>query len=136
MSRSFPYRRRQSPLFGQVLRPLVDFEIRSKVLDEWTTVENALADTGADASLIPSSIGSVLVEDITSGPRTDVGGVVPGARLPAYLHSFTYRLGKRVFEAPTFIADVEECPVLLGRMGALDRWRATYAHGRVLRIRK
>lgn len=136
MSRSLPYRSRASPVFGHILRPLIDVEIRSKILNEWTRVENVLADTGADASLLPRSLGSVLVGDITTGKRSSVGSVVPGAKLDVYVHDLTYRLGRRGFSAPTFIADSDACPAILGRIGALDRWRAKFAQGRRLRIRQ
>ena len=136
MSSAFPYRGRGTPIFGTVLRPLVDFEARSEVTGEWVRVEDALADTGADASVLPLHIGMLVVNKVASGKKHVVHGVVPGASLSVFVHRVDCRIGRRRFTAPTLIADSIDVPAILGRAGAIDRWRATYAHGRLLRIRK
>lgn len=136
MSSSHPYKLGPSPIFGEIARPLLDFEIESEVTGEWVTVEDALADTGADASLLPVHIGRLVSADLRPGPRFTVHGVVPGADLVVHLRTLNFRIGRRKFAAPTLIADSPDVPAILGRHGALDRWRVTYARGRTLRIRK
>ena len=135
MSSAYPYRGRGSPIFGKVLRPLVDFEVMSELTGDWVRIEDALADTGADASVLPLHIGLLVVNKVASGKRYVVHGVVPGASLSVFLHEVDCRIGRRRFTAPILIADSMDVPAILGRAGAIDRWRATYAHGRLLRIR-
>ncbi|HLF06604.1 MAG TPA: hypothetical protein VI893_05435 [Thermoplasmata archaeon] len=95
-----------------------------------------MADTGADASLLPLGLGKLIVRNVVSGKRHMVSGVVPGAGQAVYFHRLEFRIGRRTFAAPTLIADSDDCPAILGRAGALDRWTATFSRGRSLRIRK
>jgi hypothetical protein len=64
---SFPYIEGASDIFGTVLRPLVSLEAYSELLERWVLLENLLADTGADISVLPRPLGELLLDDVTTG---------------------------------------------------------------------
>ncbi|MBL7170362.1 MAG: hypothetical protein ISS48_05080 [Candidatus Aenigmarchaeota archaeon] len=59
---------------------------------EWVSVDEALADTGADITLLPRFIGEMVVEDITNGKYIEIKGVVPSAVLIAFIHVLKLRV--------------------------------------------
>ena len=58
--KNFEYTEKESGIFGKVLRPLIAVEIKGET-SEWIKIENALADTGADISILPRDIGDLLI---------------------------------------------------------------------------
>jgi hypothetical protein len=83
----FEYTEKESEILGKVLRPLIEVEIKGETL-EWIKIENALADTGADISILPRDIGDLLIEDVTKGKPYEVKGIVPYAKLIVYILDF------------------------------------------------
>lgn len=70
----FSYTAKESRIVGNVLKPLMNIEILSK--DElWYGLDEVLVDTGADISLIPKSIGEILVGDIAEGQKASIKGI-------------------------------------------------------------
>jgi hypothetical protein len=47
----FPYVEQESRIFGKVKRPLVSIDILSFLSGDWTSVDEVLADTGADITI-------------------------------------------------------------------------------------
>ena len=64
----FPYIQQESKIFGKILRPLIPIEIFSALSNDWISIDEVLADTGADVTILPRFIGEMLVEDITNCP--------------------------------------------------------------------
>lgn len=128
----FPYRIGHSDLLGRIRRPLLTVSFFSQRFHEWIEIENLLADTGADLTLLPSHLGEVLVPDIRDAKRGAVRGIVPGKELRLYLHRQTLRIGTRSFRATVGIADSTDVPAVLGRYQALDRFTAIYRQGKAL----
>ncbi|MFQ6102620.1 MAG: hypothetical protein ACE5OS_15520 [Anaerolineae bacterium] len=126
---SFPYIEGSSIIFGTVLRPLVSLEAYSELLGRWVLLENLLADTGADISVLPRPLGELLVDDITTGRYSPLSGLNPVAVLPAFIHTIQVRLGDEEFEMPVAIADTSLVPPLLGRKDALDRFVVRFVVG-------
>jgi hypothetical protein len=87
----FEYTEKESGFFGKVLRPLIEVEIQGDTL-EWIKIENALADTGADISVLPRDVGDLLIEDVTKGKPYEIRGIVPYAKLIVYIHQLKLRL--------------------------------------------
>jgi len=126
---SFPYVEGTSVIFGAVLRPFVSLEAYSELLDQWVPLENLLADTGADISVLPRPLGELLVDDVTTGRYSPLSGVNPAAVLPAFIHIIRVRLGDVEFEMPVAIADSSLVPPVLGRKDALDRFVVRFVVG-------
>ena len=114
----FPYRTGHSDLLGRVRRPLLTISIYSRRFNEWIEIQNLLADTGADLTLLPSHLGELLVPDIRDAKSGIVTGIVPGRGLRIYLHRLSLRIGSRSFRGAVGIADSTAVPALLGRYGA------------------
>jgi len=126
---SFPYVEGASFIFGTVLRPLVSLEAYSELLEQWVLLENLLADTGADISVLPRPLGELLIGDITTGRYAPLSGLNPGAVLPAFIHTVQIRLGDEEFEMPVAVADSSLVPPVLGRRDALDRFIVRFVVG-------
>ena len=127
-----PYRVGKSDLLGQIRRPLLTLSVFSLRFREWLDIQDLLADTGADLTVLPSHIGELLVADIRKGKRGMVRGIVPGKGLPVYLHRLSLRVGSRSFGGTVGIAASPAVPALLGRYQVLDRFTAIYRTGKIL----
>ena len=128
----FPYRTGHSDLLGRVRRPLLTISIFSRRFSEWIEIQNLLADTGADLTLLPAHLGELLLPNIRDSKSGLVTGIVPGRRLRIYLHRLSLRIGSRSFRGTVGIADSSAVPALLGRHQALDHFTAVYRKGRAL----
>ena len=126
---NFPYVEGTSVIFGTVLRPLISLEAYSELLGRWVLLENLLADTGADISVLPRPLGELLIGEITTGQYSPLSGINPGAVLPAFIHVVQIRLGDEEFEMPVAIADSSLIPPVLGRKDALDRFVVRFVVG-------
>lgn len=131
----FPYREEESDVFKSVKRPRMSFEIFSIRKNKWITLDEVLADTGADFCVLPRFIGNLLVEDITKGKYIEIKGVVPGVRLIAYIHNLKIRINGKEFEAPVALADSDDVPMIFGRVKSLDIFNANFFKGEKLRLK-
>ena len=122
----FEYTEKESGIFGDVLRPLIEVEIKGDTL-EWIKIENALADTGADISVLPRDVGDLLIEDVTRG-------IVPYAKLIVYIHQLKFRLNGKEFELPVAISDSNDVPPILGRVNGLDLFDANFLKGEKVKL--
>ncbi|MDI6826404.1 MAG: hypothetical protein QMD36_04410 [Candidatus Aenigmarchaeota archaeon] len=135
MDIEFPYREEESDVFEYVKRPRISLEIFSARKNRWITLDEVLADTGADFCVLPRFIGNLLVEDITKGRYIEIKGVVPGVRLIAYIHNFKIRINDKEFEAPVALADSDDVPMIFGRVKSLDLFDANFLRGEKLRLK-
>jgi hypothetical protein len=131
---SIPYVKEKSNIFKNVFRPKVDIQIYSQFLSSWISVEEVLADTGADISVIPKSLGVLLVGNVRRGKRFRITGLVAGATKYIYLHNLRVRIGDRRFKAAFAIAATDDVPPTLGRIDVLDKLTVEYKKGRQLVI--
>ena len=131
---SFKYKKQESRLFRKVLRPLIELEAYSEVTNDWVVLENVLADTGADISMLPRIMGEALIGDITQGKKAQVKGIVPRARMNVYVHTLKFRLNSKRFNLPVAITDSDEVPIVLGRVKGLDIFNANFKKGKVLQL--
>lgn len=123
---SFKYQEEKSSLFGAIKRPLVELEIYSAKLEKWILFKRVLADTGADICLLPRFMGNLLVKDISAGIYKKIRGVVPNTFLNGFIHNLKIRIGSKEFIAPVFIADSEDVTPIIGRVKALDLFKACF----------
>jgi hypothetical protein len=135
LSESHKYKERHSKILGKIKRPLIDIEIFSQLANNWFVIENILVDTGADVSVLPFSQGAMFIENIESGEKTDVSGIVPYARLIVYLHRLKMRVNGKEFEAPVLIAESDDVPPILGRVEAIDQFIAEFDKGEELMLK-
>ena len=133
-SKTFPYRRRRSGLFGEARRPLVDLEAYSKTTHRWILLEDLLADTGADVSILPRRLGILLVKDVQKGRPVPIRGVAPGAEISVFFHRVRFRFAGKEFPVLVAIADSDDVPPILGRVQGLDRFNAAFRKGRQLKL--
>ncbi|MCK4475254.1 MAG: hypothetical protein KAU16_00830 [Methanophagales archaeon] len=135
MEMEFPYVEEESDVLDTVKRPRIKMNALSELVSDWITIDEVLADTGADFCVLPRYIGETLVKDITTGKYAEIKGVVPGTILVAYVHQIKVRIGNLEFMAPVAIADSNDVPSILGRVDALDRFDANFLKGEKIKLR-
>ncbi len=101
----------------------------------WYRIPGVLADTGADVSLFPRSLGVAILGRLRSGRPVTLGGVAPGARIRGYLHRIRIRFGRKVLRSSVVVASVDDVPAILGRHLGLDQTDARFLRGRVVDLR-
>src|SRR3989344_4605297 len=126
----FYYIEKESRIVGRILKPLIDIEILSKD-GLWYGLDEVLADTGADITLIPKHVGEVLVGDISLGRKAHIKGVTP-FEMTVYIHDLKIRIAGKEVETKVAIADSDEAPAVLGRFEALDKFDAGFVRGKEL----
>ncbi len=126
---TIPYAKEESNIFEKVLRPRLSIEIYSEFLSDWITIDDVLADTGADLSVLPKSLGVLLVGDIREGRKYRVTGLA-GYSKYIYLHRLMTKIGRKKIKAAFAIAVTDDIPPTLGRMDALDKMNIEYQKGR------
>ena len=126
---TIPYAKEESNIFENVLRPRLSIKIYSEFLSDWITIDDVLADTGADLSILPKSLGVLIVGDIREGKKYRVTGLA-GYSKYIYLHHLTIRIGRKKIKAAFAIAVTDDIPPTLGRIDALDKMDIEYQKGR------
>ena len=130
---SFLYKNEKSNIFKIIKRPRVRVYIFSKVFREWITIDDVLTDTGADISILPKTLGLVLVGKITNRRRFKITGMISHTFM--YLHELRTRINGRVIKALYAIAETDDLPPTLGRKGALDKFEVTFVKGKFLKFK-
>jgi len=129
-----PYSREESNVFVNILRPRLTISLYSEVFSEWLTIEDVLADTGADISLLPKNLGILLVGNIRQGKKYRMIGLISDSVRYFYMHKLKARIGKKRFTGVFAIAAADDIPPTLGRFSALDKMNIEYSKGRQLVI--
>ena len=133
MEKEFDYKQEESDLFGSVKRPRIETQIFSKKKNRWIWIDEVLADTGADFCVLPRYLGNFFIEDITTGKYIEIKGVVPSARLIAYIHELKIK-ADREFNVPIAIADSDDVPSIFGRVNGLDLFDANFLKGEKIKL--
>lgn len=99
---------------------LVDVELRAKNNNTLNMVIEV--DSGATITLLPLSVADILDISLKSGKKITLTGV-GGGQLNAYIHYLDIIFGDTVTMSniPVAIADSEQVPALLGRLGIYDQ---------------
>ncbi len=134
MEKEFDYKPEESDIFGGVKRPRIQMQIFSKKKNKWIWVDEVLADTGADFCVLPRYLGNFFVDDITTGKYVEIKGVVPGARLIAYIHDLKIKLVEKEFDTLVAIADSDDVPSIFGRVKGLDLFEANFSKGEKIEL--
>ncbi len=130
---TFRYQDETSNIFKRIKRPRLKLQIYSRVFREWIIIEDVLADTGADISILPKTLGAVLVGKIINKKRYKISGLVAHSYM--YLHNLRTKINGREIKAIFAVANTDDLPPTLGRKGALDKFEVTFEKGRLLKIK-
>lgn len=71
----FPYQKEKSKIFGEIYRPVINFEIKTKF--GWIPVL-AYIDSGADVTLLPMSFIRALGIKVEEGDIKEIRGIGEG----------------------------------------------------------
>ena len=129
-----PYVDEESSVFKSIKRPKISLSIYSKHLKRWIKIDNTLADTGADISVLPRNLGNLIIGNYKSGQRYKISGLSTKQASDMYIHKLTVRLGDKQFRTSFAISDSDDIPPTLGRMGGLDKFDIRYQKGKKMII--
>lgn len=118
----FPYQKEKSALFGEVLRPLIEFQIKTKI--GWITVMGYL-DSGADMTLLPLSFAKALGIRIEDEQVKEIRGIGDSA-VSVIIKEVEIKIGDENLKANVGIALIEEVPYLLGRKDVFNKFRIIF----------
>ena len=135
MEKEFGYKQEESDRFGSIKRPRIEIQVFSKKKHRWIWIDEVLVDTGADFCVLPRYLGNFFAEDITTGRYVEIKGVVPGARLIAYIHQLKIKIADMELETYVAIADSDDVPSIFGRVKALDLFDANFLKGEKIKLR-
>ncbi|GMU32709.1 MAG: hypothetical protein AMXMBFR20_05810 [Planctomycetia bacterium] len=121
----YKWRRRATKHFGEVWFPYAELELRTA---DGTYQSIAIqVDSGATVSLLRRSVADLLGIKLNAGRRIDLSGVGE-AQVIAFVHQLPIRLDDQwpELQIPFAIAEVENVPNLLGRLGLFDNLQVDF----------
>src|SRR3989338_906406 len=125
-----PYTQQKSNTFGTISRPLVTIKFYSETKGIWIPVYDALADTGADLTLLPRYLGEMIVDDITTGKYVEIKGIAASAAVVGFIHKVRLEVFHKKIDARLVIADTDDVRPVLGRVDGLDLFSITFDKGK------
>jgi hypothetical protein len=120
MGISFPYLKERSRIFGVVARPIARVILQRKY-PQWMYV-----DSGADISLIPLSVGRLIGLTRTRGDKLRRIFGISRSSVSIIVKRVSMSIGPSEFNARVAWSQVEEVPLLLGRMDVFPRFSVTF----------
>ena len=118
----FPYQKEKSKLFGEILRPLIEFEIKTNI--GWVSAMGYL-DSGADITLLPLSFAKVLGVKIEDEEIKEIRGIGDSA-VSVMIKEVEIKIGDVKLKANVGIALIEEVPYLIGRKDIFNKFRVIF----------
>lgn len=118
----FPYQKEKSALFGEILRPLIQFQVKTRI--GWITVMGYL-DSGADMTLLPLSFAKALGIKIEEDQVKEIRGIGDSA-VSVVIKEVEMKIGDVNIKAHVSIALIEEVPYLLGRKDIFNKFRIVF----------
>ncbi len=123
----YDYAKRDSKILGKINRPLIPVTIINGI--NKIEIDEMLADTGADITIIPRYFGELVVQDITAGQYIEIKGIAPSSVLVAFIHQMKMIICGKEFESKVAISESNDIPPVLGRLEALDKFTAIFKKG-------
>lgn len=118
---SFPYKRENSDIFGEIYRPIAVVYF----IGEQEILELPYVDSGADVTLIPKSVGELLGLELNKKDIKEVYSV--GKKpIPIIVKKIKLRIADCEFYARVAWALTENVPILLGRLDIFDKFQITF----------
>jgi hypothetical protein len=117
----FKYRKERSRILGEIYRPIAKVQLQG---DEGWVSEFIYVDSGADFTLIPYKLGRFLGFKHIDEEIHEIQGV--SGAVPVIFKTVNMRLGEYIFKVKIAWSQLEEVPLLLGRLGVFDRFDVTF----------
>lgn len=116
----FPYLRERSSIFGIVSRPVAKVVLEDQ-FPQWMYV-----DSGADIGLIPLSVGRLIGLRRAKKDRLERIFGVGQSSVPILVKRTKINIGSVGFRARMAWSQVEDVPILLGRLDVFRRFDVTF----------
>lgn len=118
----FPYQKEKSKLFGEIYRPVIEFEIETKL--GWIPVLSYI-DSGADITLLPMSFIRALKIRIEEEDIKEIRGIGEG-KISVIIKEVKMKICDDIFDAKVAIALIEDVPYLLGREDVFEHYEICF----------
>jgi len=126
----FPYQKERSRLFGEIYRPIIEFEIETKL--GWTRIL-AYLDSGADITLLPMSFLKALRIRVEEEDVKEVRGI-GGGKIPIIIKEVRMKVVDKIFDAKVAIALIEDVPYLLGREYVFKHFEICFRKNKIIQV--
>jgi hypothetical protein len=127
MDVSFDFEKSGKSHFGPVFRPVAKVSFKSLSKNDFWSDIWMIVDTGADFSILPKyvskDLGVSLEKDCILDTTVGVGGE---QKIYLCKEKIDIKIGKFKREVPIAFFDSDEVPPLLGRLGFLETFDATF----------
>lgn len=121
------YDYKPNPLPSGEIEYLPIIRIQLKKGKATSTPFEAIVDSGSGGCLFSlGAANAVGITDITTGPHSTIGGVVPGHQIDLYEHEVRLMIGADDFNIAGYFSPQLEIPGLLGRKGFFDKFVVTF----------
>jgi predicted aspartyl protease len=130
----FPFEKRQTQLFPEVYRPVVTVSLWSPGSRRWRNVQ-MLVDTGADYTILPKYIATLLGIDLTNAPVMNTQGL-NGLQKVYFLEKLRLKIGSAEREVPVGFVPLAKAPSLLGRHACLETFGVFFEYNRRIEFRE
>lgn len=118
----FPYQKEKSRIFGEIYRPVVKFEIKTKL--GWIPIL-AYIDSGADVTLLPMSFVKALKIKIVEEEIKEIRGIGEG-KISVIIKEVEMKLCNKIIKTKVTIDLIEDVPYLLGREDIFDHFEICF----------
>jgi hypothetical protein len=122
---SYPYKPNPQPDGTIGYLPVVQVQLKKGSVT--TTPFEAIVDSGSELCIFHGGIANALkISDVTEGPHSTVGGIVPRQQVDLYEHEVRLIIGSDEFKIMAYFSPQLEIPGLLGRRGFFDKFVVTF----------
>jgi len=118
----FPYQKEYSKLFEEILRPIIEFEIKTNI--GWIAAMGYL-DSGADITLLPLSFAKALGIKIEHEEIKEIRGI-GDTIVSVIIKEVEIKIGDVKLKVNVGIALIEEVPYLIGRKDIFNKFRIVF----------
>ncbi|HCS79310.1 TPA: hypothetical protein DIV55_06260 [Patescibacteria group bacterium] len=123
---TFPFKKEKSAIFGVIQRPIAEVLFQHTEKDLWQPI-TMLVDTGADYTLLPKFLASVLGVKLVKEVRVIVTKGVGGqSRVFLLKKAVRVKIGDFTRQIPVGFLDNNFIPPLLGRQAFLETFKVTF----------
>ncbi len=117
----FDYRKEISSVLGEIYRPIAKIQLKG---DKGWISEFMYVDSGADFTLIPYRLGKFLGFIHEDGEIHEIHGI--NGTVPVVFKTISTKLGNHEFQMRAAWSQLEDVPLLLGRLDVFDQFDITF----------
>lgn len=120
---TFPFKKEKANIVEWIPRPLAEVTLinEDREVTQWM-----YADSGADISLIPYSVGKLLKFILKPDDEIKEIGGIGGGKVSVVVRKITLKIGSKEFRSRIAWCLSEDVPLILGRLDVFDVFKVCF----------